>query len=95
MSKDEAIAKAEAYVKTKETTAGLELVLLREATVERDFGWVFFYDSRAYAAEGDISSALAGNAPFIFRRRDGAIIETGTAEPLDTYLSRLLAGGAL
>ncbi|MFI5587905.1 YrhB domain-containing protein [Amycolatopsis sp. NPDC051758] len=28
-------------------------------------GWAFYYDSRAFLEEGDILSALAGNAPVI------------------------------
>ncbi|MEP7364165.1 MAG: hypothetical protein ABI972_12990 [Acidobacteriota bacterium] len=60
--------------------AGLEAVLLEDLTLERDFGWVFFYGPK------DISLTIAGNAPFIVDRSDGSIHTTGTAYPTKLYL---------
>lgn len=57
-----------------------DLTLFAEGTVERDFGWVFFYGSR------HSSEAIAGNPPFIVDRLDGSAHETGTAYPLEEYL---------
>lgn len=37
---------------------GDTLVLLLEHTIERSFGWVFFYSSRLYSETGDIMFAL-------------------------------------
>ena len=58
----------------------VELVLFPRKAIERDFGWVFFY------GPSDSSIAVAGNAPFIVDRKDGAIHVTGTAFPLEQYL---------
>ena len=58
----------------------LELGLFSEQTVEREFGWVFFYGLR------DPSVQIAGNAPFIVDRRDGSVHVTGTAYPIEDYL---------
>ena len=58
----------------------LELKLLPEQTIERDFGWVFFYGLR------NPSVRLAGNAPFIVDRKDGSVHVTGTAYPIEEYL---------
>jgi hypothetical protein len=49
-------------------------------TIERDFGWVFFYGL------SDSSIKVAGNSPFIVDRKEGAIHVTGTAFPLERYL---------
>jgi hypothetical protein len=60
--------------------SGLSLALFERATLERDFGWVFFYGSESR------DELLAGNAPFIVDRRDGSVHMTGTACPLEEYL---------
>lgn len=56
------------------------LMVVPERTVERDFGWVFFYGPRTP------SGAAAGNAPFIVDRKDGSVHPTGTAFPIEQYL---------
>jgi hypothetical protein len=60
--------------------AGTNLVLFPERTLERDFGWVFFYGPE------DDSEAVAGNAPFIVDRGNGSIHVTGTALPTEIYV---------
>ena len=56
--------------------------------IEFDQGWVFSYDSRRYVESGDLSAALAGNAP-IAVLRDGDVRVLGTAFPLDHYIAKL------
>jgi hypothetical protein len=86
MTEHEAREVALRYVKQKEREVGCELILLDDATFERKFGWVFFYDSRRHAETGDFREALAGNAPVVVTRKDGQPHETGTAFPLEHYL---------
>jgi hypothetical protein len=64
------------------------LAVLASHTLEKSFGWVFFYQSRAYIESNDPSERLAGNAPLIVNRFTGAVVETGTAEPIETYVAR-------
>nr|CEN54999.1 putative integron gene cassette protein [uncultured bacterium] len=66
----------------------LEVVVLTSDTRETSFGWVFFYQSRAYIESNDPMEALVGNAPLIVNRFTGDVVVTGTAEPIDTYISR-------
>lgn len=86
MTKTDARQIALNYVKAKEREIGAELVLVDDSTIERDFGWVFFYDSRRHIQSGNIRDALAGNAPVVVTRVDGRVHETGTALPLHYYL---------
>ena len=76
---------------------GCEAVIIDSATLERSFGWVFFYQSKQYVL-GDHSWALAGNAPLIVNRHTGQIVATGTAHPVEDYVARyeasLASGGA-
>jgi hypothetical protein len=71
---------AERYLSQHSSHCGLELKLFSEKTMERGFGWVFFYGPE------DESIVVAGNAPFIVDRNDGSIHVTGTAHPTEAYL---------
>jgi hypothetical protein len=62
------------------------LVVIDESTLERDWGWVFFYTSERYLKTGDISDAVAGNAPYIVNRHTGEVRVTGTAQPIEHYI---------
>jgi Immunity protein 35 len=64
-----------------------ELVILDENTIERPWGWVFFYTTRGWST-GDLRYAIAGNGPLIINRIDGAITTCGTAEPVECYIER-------
>jgi hypothetical protein len=96
ISKDTAIDIA--HKELKKISADTELVLLDDATIERHWGWVFFYNSRAFIETGDYCEALAGNAPFIVNRMTGGVTLTGTAMPIEHYISEYEAtlpdGGA-
>jgi hypothetical protein len=88
MTRSEATEIARKYIKAREMDAGCELVLLEKETLERKFGWVFFYDSKQHAETADFRHALAGNAPIVITRADGVVHETGTAMPLEQYLTQ-------
>jgi hypothetical protein len=64
----------------------VEVKLREHETLEKPFGWVFFFNSTAFIKSGDIRDAVAGNAPFIIDSNDGSIHETGTALPIECYL---------
>ena len=66
-----------------------------EHTIERKWGWVFFYGSRRFRETGETRYAVAGNAPFIVRRSDGALFVTGTAMPIADYILQFEEDGTL
>lgn len=65
-----------------------EYVLVNDATIEKPYGWVFFYTSRKYLETQDIQYALFGNAPFLVEREDGSIRVFGTALPTKEYIKQ-------
>ena len=69
------------------------LVILHERTLEKPWGWVFFYTSKQFHETGDFRFALAGNAPYIVERETGRLIETGTALSLDEYIANYERAG--
>jgi hypothetical protein len=62
------------------------LELVEEKTIETEFGWVYFYTSKEFKENGDITHALAGNAPVIVDRATGSLHVTGTARPTAEYI---------
>jgi hypothetical protein len=69
-------------LRTKEAdTRGDLVLLLVEETIERNFGWVFFYDSKRHIETGDIRHTLAGNAPIVVTKTDGRIYSKTTLRP--------------
>ena len=79
----QAVELAETWVRV--VTAD-QCVILKEKTVKRPYGWVFFYDSRRYRASGVSQDLVAGNAPILVDRMNVEIRVIGTAHPLETYL---------
>ena len=71
----------------------LELVVQDEHTIEGDFGWVFFYQSKSFLDTEDTSHALAGNAPLLVSRTDGSVHITGTAQPTEFYIENFKRSG--
>lgn len=64
----------------------LELIILDDCTIEKEWGWIFFYSSKKWVETNDVQYAIAGNAPYIVNRFDGSIHETGTARSIEYYI---------
>ena len=64
------------------------LVVLDNQTIEKEWGWVFFYQSLEFIESGDFKDMLAGNAPYIVNRNTGEFVVTGTALPIEDYISK-------
>jgi hypothetical protein len=62
-------------------------VILEEETIEREWGWVFFYQSKKYVTSGDVEDMLVGNAPYIVNKKNVQLLLTGTAYDIDHYIN--------
>ncbi|MGB7468804.1 MAG: YrhB domain-containing protein, partial [Candidatus Acidiferrum sp.] len=60
---------------------GTELVILEEKTVEKDFGWVFFFTTKKYLQTHNPSDLLPGNSPLVVERADGSTHFLSTSVP--------------
>ncbi len=87
-NKQEARSLAEQYLSNLQVSPAVELAILDEHTIETDFGWVFFWNSKRYLETDEFQYAIAGNTPLIVDRRDGSIHETSTAEPIEEIIER-------
>jgi hypothetical protein len=64
------------------------VVIINDSTIETDFGWIFFWNSRRYVESGDFRDALAGNVPLIVDRANGSVHETCTFLPIEEIIDR-------
>jgi len=67
------------YINSNYNVPGDRLVVLDAHTIEKEYGWVFFYDSLKYLETGDCSYLIAGNSPIIVEKQDGSLHTLGTA----------------
>ena|SRR5687767_6959966 len=58
-----------------------EFVVVETGTMEKPYGWIFFYNSKTYLETEEIRYALAGNGPVIVNKHDGSIEFFGTNKP--------------
>jgi len=72
------------------THADDQPVILDHATIERDFGWMFFWQSQR-AMDGERSRRLIGNGPIIVNCFDGSTCRCGTGCASEFYLDRYAA----
>ena len=88
IDKEQAKAKVEKKINKPDSTGTetMKLVILDDLTIEKEWGWVFFYNSEEVARSGDTMDTLFGNAPYIVNRSTGELIETGTAYDIEDYI---------
>jgi hypothetical protein len=86
IDRGEATARARDYVKSLKWPGVEEMVLYEHAVLERPYGWVFFYNSRAFMQSGKPEDAAIGNGPFVVDRRDGSIHVTGRTMSYERFL---------
>lgn len=64
-----------------------EIIILEQETIDKPWGWVFFYTSRKWLETNDDEYAIAGNAPIIVEGSTGKLYETGTAYSIEQYIA--------
>jgi immunity protein 35 of polymorphic toxin system len=82
MTESEAKKIAIAYLDSATRQSGCEVAIVDSATLEKSYGWIFFYQSKRYLESGNFSDLLVGNAPIVIAKADGRTHQTGTAHPL-------------
>ena len=92
-SKKEAQKEIEIIISGYEQPSNDCYVIVENETIEKEWGWVFFYTSKKWLETNELIYAVAGNAPFIVERSTGKIIITGTANGITHYIERFEATG--
>jgi hypothetical protein len=81
MNRDDAKAAVLKQLEQRGVGAPDGVVVIESATIEKPYGWIFFYNSRRYVETGELVHALVGQGPVIVVAATGAIIELGSAIP--------------
>jgi hypothetical protein len=85
---------AEEYVAgaSRDLHHGDRFVIMHEHTIEKPYGWIFFYTSKGWLETGEIKFAVAGNSPLLVTRDTGELQVFGTAQPTDWYIEQYERG---
>jgi len=67
-------------------SADIPIDIIDAYTIERSYGWVFFYNSRA-AIAGDPLMGLGGNGPLVVLAESGIVHELPTSRPFNEALA--------
>lgn len=86
LSYEIALAMARVHVVGLAVQSGHDLQLNFNHIVQKEYGWVFFYNTKAYLESGDSRQGLVGNAPLLVDRKTGKLHVLGTVHPLNRYL---------
>jgi len=89
MTRDQARQLAQREVDTISKRGGIPVALDEDATIERDWCWVFIYQSRAFLDSGRERDRLAGNSPIVIHKATANVYSLGTARSIDEQLDRL------
>ena len=68
------------------------VVVMTESIIEKETYFVIFYNTETYMKTGDPLDGLVGNAPYIVDKATGGLFLTGTADPIEHYMSEYEAG---
>jgi Immunity protein 35 len=79
---------AEGHLAKTAGTSPEPVVIVDDSTIETDFGWIFFWNSKRYLESGDFRDALAGNVPLIVDRANGSVHATCTFLPIEEIIER-------
>lgn len=63
-----------------------EVAIAEEYTLRTRYGWVFFYNTKAFLDTGDEMFALAGNGPVVLVESTGQVHYLGSAREVDVEL---------
>ena len=62
----------------KMETPDLPFAINNDKTIERPFGWVFFYNSKKFLETRDMRFRLAGNGPITVNKSNGELTVLGS-----------------
>lgn len=87
ITKQQAQDAVTAELRTKCQIPGDSFVIVETLTIEKPFGWVFFYDSKKYLETANINDAIAGNGPVFVNKNDGKIEFCGSYKSVQAFVS--------
>ena len=85
---NKAIARQLALSYIQENYSGtLTVEIIDDQTIEKDYGWIFFFQSREYLDTRNFRFSLLGNGPLIVEQ-DGSVHILTTAQPAEESIAK-------
>jgi Immunity protein 35 len=86
LRKSEALELVSKNLEEKSSEA-VQFVVQEESTIEKPWGWIFFYQSKKYLETGIFTHRLAGNGPVFVNKETGEMHFFGGVPSLDVILA--------
>ena len=61
------------YLQRQSEEGGIELAVVEESTIEKPYGWIFWYQSKKWVETRQMMAALFGTHPFIVEKAEGDV----------------------
>lgn len=61
--------------------------IVRSATIDKPYAWIFFYNTIKHLETNIIIYALAGNGPIFVNKKTSEVIAYGTNKPLEQLIN--------
>ena len=87
LTKEQATESVKNELRRRCQIPGDSYVIVEKFTIEKHFGWVFFYNSKRYLETGNISDAIAGNGPVFVNRLNGRVEFCGSHKPIEVFVA--------
>jgi hypothetical protein len=71
----------------EKSSEAVQYVVVEDSTIEKPWGWIFFYQSKKYIETGVFMHRLAGNGPVFFNKETGEVDFFGSIPSLDALLA--------
>lgn len=72
---------AKKYIKLNEEEINIELIIVEQLTINKSYGNIYSYGPK------DSKHRLAGNGPFLVRNDTGIVIQFGTSNDVEYYIT--------
>ncbi|KUY80796.1 MULTISPECIES: YrhB domain-containing protein [Burkholderia] len=83
ITKDQALQLVREYLDQMDSTESIGgYAVVEGKTIEKQYGWVFVFNSKKYLETGNIIFSLGGNGPIIVERENGRLHQLGSASSL-------------
>jgi hypothetical protein len=79
---------AEPYLKRKGEFGGsdIEVVVLTEEIIKKDYGSIYYYQSKEFILTGNINKALTPGTPFLVEKSTGRVVAFASAMSLENNI---------
>lgn len=77
---------ANQFIAFKEKRTNIEVQIYQDNIIKKEYGNIYYFESKKYLETGIFSYKLLGNSPFLVEKKTGRIVNFGTANQLDYYL---------